>query len=330
MTLRSHLRHNRPPAHRTGSARAGFTLVELLVVIAIIGILVALLLPAVQAAREAARRANCLSNLRQMGLALALYHDSAKIYPAGAFWVTPAPQYELINRGGLLVRLLPYVEEQALYDRFDFTKDTDIQTMVGTSRLLSTFPVAVYRCPSDDVTVVTHERALHNYAGSKGPARHIDNSGCSCGTWNTWNEQFATATYEDFRTSDDYPGMFTRISLCTRQSQVVDGLSKTIFMGEVRPMCSVHAANGWSVSNNGQGLVSTVVPLNYDSCQTAHPDGCRRPCNWNMELGFKSAHPGGAHILMGDGSIHFLGDYIDMRVYQLLGAKSDEKAVEVP
>src|SRR5262245_29138694 len=115
--------------------RRGFTLVELLVVIAIIGVLVALLLPAVQAAREAARRTQCANHLKQMGIALQMYHATYKWFPAGAYWHgTSAPAKQTapnstwtLDRGTFLVRLLPYVEQQGLYNLFDFNTGTDGQ-----------------------------------------------------------------------------------------------------------------------------------------------------------------------------------------------------------
>lgn len=311
------------PLHRVRRAYRAFTLVELLVVIAIIGVLVALLLPAVQSAREAARRIQCANNIRQLGLALSMYHDSHQLYPAGALWWGPLPNRVRYLRGSMLIRLLPYIEEQAVFDLYDFDRETDLQTIPGSDRLIAMTTIDTFLCPSDGTPSGSGGRAVHNYSGSKGTARHINSSNCSCATWNSWNSQFATASYEEFQTADDFPGMFTRTSLFTRQEQVQDGLSKTIFMGEVRPACSVHANNGWSQSNNGQGLVSTIVPINFNSCLPDSLDGCKRPCNWNMELGFKSSHPGGVHVVMGDGSVRFLGEYIDMRTYGFLGDKAD-------
>ena len=304
-----------------------FTLVELLVVIAIIGILVALLLPAVQSARQAAHRSTCSNNFRQLGLALELYHADNDAYPAGSIWVGfpgPGRARTRIDRGSMLIRLLPYVEEQALYDMFDFTRVTDSQVFPGTQTLLASQRVAVFECPADDWPIdLTHGRALHNYAGIKGPSGHINNNSCSCRSFSTWLT-FALSSYENFEKASDYAGVFTRLSLFTTRRHVTDGTSNTIYMGEVRPWCSAHNGNGWSISNNGQGLVSTIVPINFDSCTRERiRDGCKRTCNWNMELGIKSAHPGGAYVLMGDGSVRFLLESIDMWTYQYLGAKAD-------
>ncbi len=315
----------------TRVCRSAFTLVELLVVIAIIGILVALLLPAVQSARDSAQRAACSNNLRQLGLALGMYDDNHETYPPGAFWYAAEfPRTFSVFRGGLLIRVLPYIEEQPTYDMFDFEREVDGQLIPGTDRQIATVVVETFLCPGDDRSEIAHDRALHNYAGTKGPSQHINNSNCSCATWNSWNQQYATRSYENFWAVDDYAGVFTRMSFATGQRNIPDGLTKTIFMGEVRPHCSVHAANGWALSNNGQGLISTIVPINSDTCHPDDADGCRRPCNWNVELGFKSPHPGGVFVLMGDASVHFLGDYIDMQLYQALGGKSDGIAADLP
>ena len=121
------------------------------------------------------------------------------------------------------------------------------------------------------------------------------------------------------------PGVFDRRATQTRFSEIEDGLSNTLFFGEVRPACSQHPIKGWARANNGDGLITTVVPINYDSCQTAdsEADNCNKNCNWNTATGVKSSHPGGAHVVFGDGSVHFLSETIDMWTYQYLGAKAD-------
>ena len=142
--------------YRNGRRPRGFTLVELLVVIAIIGILVALLLPAVQAAREAARRSQCLNNLRQLGVAAHNYHDAHKSFPLGMEMTDGLS----LTRSTFFIELLPYVEEEALYDQWSFPdkrwsggrpesafETLNVTTDPATSRAAS--PIATYVCPSD-------------------------------------------------------------------------------------------------------------------------------------------------------------------------------------
>ena len=299
--------------------RAGFTLVELLVVIAIIGVLVALLLPAVQSAREAARRMQCQNNLKQIGLGLHNYHDTYGTFPPGSFWYGASTN----NRGSILIQLLPFIEQQNLYSRFDFTKEIDAQTaMEGTI-------VPTYVCPSDNNRSLLSGRAIHNYAASAGPTPHGDNSACSCASWASFNT-YATTAVPTAKYGGPHAGPFYRTGVVTNMADCTDGLSNTIYFGEVRRDCSVHIQQGWMRSNDGNGLVATQVPINYDSCKPNDADGCKKPCNWNTELAFKSMHPGGAQFVLGDGSIHFFPETIDHAVYQLLGARADGKPFAMP
>ncbi len=350
------MRHNASPS------RPGFTLVELLVVIAIIGILVALLLPAIQAAREAARRSQCSNNLKQLGLAIQLYADSTKgVLPAGAYWQDyrpfsgipcdgakscKGPQCCATRRGTILMRLLPYIEEQALYDAYDFTQPTDEQEYDGSP--IGSRTVATFVCPSDeqpgeshapkaDATIaedIQRTYKMANYAASRGPSRQIPASGVgacnTCPEWNVWNNSlkalYPNLVYPYPESSGDasaFGGPFTRVSFHVKLKQVTDGLSKTIFMGEVRPACTLHIAEGWAWSHSGDGLMSTIVPINYDSCSQVVTDKCRCWNNWSTDLAFKSKHPGGAQFAMGDGSVQFLSESIDYANYNKLGGKAD-------
>ncbi len=306
------------------NARRAFTLVELLVVITIIGILIGLLLPAVQSAREAARRMQCSNNLKQIGLALHLYESGNSTFPPGAYWYgTDYDRY----RGSILGLLLPYLEQQSLFDQFDYTQRIDDQKFPDGTLIGSTI-VSVYACPSDNNRGLYNNRAIHNYAASAGPTAHGNNSdNCSCSSAMSWNT-YALAPYGNV---NNFAGMFFRREGAKSVADCRDGLSNTIFFGEVRRDCSVHIRQGWVRSNNGNGLVATQVPMNVDSCHDdASNDPCLQPCNWNLELAFKSSHPGGVGFLFGDGSVHFLSQSIDHWTYQYLGARSDGEPVTIP
>jgi prepilin-type N-terminal cleavage/methylation domain-containing protein len=323
--------------------RRGFTLVELLVVIAIIGVLVALLLPAVQAAREAARRTQCANHLKQMGLALHMYHDTYKWFPTGAYWHgtgSPAKQTApnktwTLDRGSIFVRLLPYVEQQALYNLFDFRTGTDGQQVAKNGLWLKGVQVPVYNCPTDTVRLLgtfPNQRMAASYHSNMGPSSAISNNpNCSCPLFNTFK------TFSRPNTPATNPaGPFTRSGARyqSKMSDCTDGLSNTIYLGEVRGECSGHVGSGWSVSNKWGAF--TQIPINFDSCRTQAQatteklDFCYATCNWNTEVGFKSLHPNGAQFVFGDGSIKFLPQNIDMKTYNYLGDKADRKAVTPP
>jgi prepilin-type processing-associated H-X9-DG protein len=123
---------------------------------------------------------------------------------------------------------------------------------------------------------------------------------------------------------------FNRVGMPIRRDQITDGMSNTIFFGEVRPQCSTHVQSGWGASNNSQGFVTTIIPINFDSCETAAASPCNQPANWSSALGFKSRHIGGCQFTFGDGSVHFLKDSIDMTLYQFLGGIADGNPASIP
>lgn len=339
------------------AGRRGFTLVELLVVIAIIGILIALLLPAVQAAREAARRMQCTNNLKQIGIGLHNYHDSFKTFPAGS-WLGSNAQSTMNGwrKGSIMIRLLPYVERQALYDQFDFNlaAGTNNQRFGPGLPFLGSVKLAAYQCPSDLPELIgnpnntpPNDRATSSYMPSTGPTPYGNNANnCSCPSYtiyrNTWGSAVHGGGHNRWQhhNRQNPAGPFTRLyppwrnKFHCRMADCPDGLTNVIFFGEGRPKCSVHLRRQWSDSN-GFGLHGTLTPINFDSCannvaNSPTGDGCGARCNWNMEFGFKSMHPGGVNLVMGDGSVHFFSETIDHGLYNLLGDRCDGIPATLP
>lgn len=195
-------------------SRNGFTLVELLVVIAIIGILVGLLLPAVQAAREAARRMQCSNNMKQLGLALHNYHDTYQSFPASAgvtLATSAGGSYDGWNSWSGLASILPFIEQNALYDQIDFRYNfaANIAGVAEHSTVVRRTNVDAFMCPSDPGSGVSYtaDMAPSSYCFSHGPAASWDISAGS------------------------EPGVFDKAYFC-RFRDILDGTSNTLAMAE--------------------------------------------------------------------------------------------------
>ncbi|MEX0865767.1 MAG: DUF1559 domain-containing protein [Pirellulales bacterium] len=320
-------------------SRHGFTLVELLVVIVIIGILIGLLLPAVQSAREAARRTQCANHLKQIGLATVAYGEVHQILPPGAIWKHDGTP--VLNRGSVLVHILPFIEQDNLYEAIDFNTSIHLQKLPDGTEIRSV-AIGTFRCPSDDFPqkqqIGAHNAgfeggtvAFHNYAASLGPgalSRNYWNGAANTCAPHPF-ESFARGPAYVYNAYRGYPGPFSRTMMPVQFANIRDGMSNTIFFGEVRPECSRHVQHGWMHSNNGQGKTSTIIPINYDTCNTTAPNGCNNYGNWATEFGFRSAHVGGAYFVMGDGSVQFISQNIDYQTYQNLGDKADGQAAQL-
>lgn len=317
-------------------ARKGFTLVELLVVIAIIGVLVSLLLPAVQAAREAARRMQCSNNLKQIGLALHNYESTHKTLPHG----TP----DCCTRNGFnwAVMIFPYLEMSNVHDSMDASGNlinTPVNVIAATN-----FNFPTWICPSDPAGGTPHMArfAPHNvspghglwYAGSIGPTRMDACPFCPMGevpspdNYCCQGHNFGTGAGNGYPRGNSV-GMFGRSFKAIRFADAIDGLSNTIMVGEVMPgHCSFLGLFALNFPVSG-----TSIPINTMESNVAGAAGARifRPANsnWFRVCGFKSLHPGGALFSMGDASVHFLSTSIDYRIYNHLGTRAGGEVAQL-
>ncbi|GAA4424624.1 DUF1559 domain-containing protein [Bremerella cremea] len=276
--------------HPVCRSRRGFTLVELLVVIAIIGVLIALLLPAVQQAREAARRSTCTNNLKQLGLALHNYHDTYKAFPYGSRGTT--------DLMGWHVSLLPFIEQTALFD----SADTTLSYGSGVNNALLTVTIDGYQCPSgtekfaDDspTQVTTH------YYGVMGP------TGTKPGTSSTnYPEGYSSSVYGGFSQA----GMWYHEEV-RRMRDVTDGTSNTLFVGEISWSDRNGKDTRYRVWSRGGREGNWMAPCK----NVAFAINSDQTSIFN-DMSFGSNHPGGCLFALGDASVRFLPETVDFDSY---------------
>jgi prepilin-type N-terminal cleavage/methylation domain-containing protein len=302
------LTHTKEPlTMRQQKKRQGFTLVELLVVIAIIGVLVGLLLPAVQSAREAARRTQCINNVRQLGLALHNHHDTFGSMPPGWKTTTTAGvQGDGVALWGWSAMIFPYIEENALSDQLK-PKDVFLQDAVtslwSSYQPLMTNSMVGFRCPSDDGPITNIGRSFPGFNNSGAAALSTSNYVGN-------NNSRVSAQFDDPKTG----GVFFE-DRGLKFGDIRDGTSKTILLGERRWQYSdingtltsaragvVFGINAREVGQRGRNAVvgDGGQKINYNHTNTNR-----------SARGFSSNHPSGSVFVLCDASVRYITDSID-------------------
>jgi len=309
--------------------RRAFTLVELLVVIAIIGVLVALLLPAVQMAREAARRMRCQNNLKQIALGFANYEATFKTLPHGTGVPCCSPRGD-----NWAIMLFPFIELRPLYDSMDHNGQLTTANAANKAAAQNN-KISVFICPSDgDATRPVMEGLASEsfspshalwYPTSMGPTHMGPQTDAGCvfcpygpapspDNWCCQGNRFGETAGNGYG-PDNFVGLFGRSSRAIRLAEITDGTSNTILVGETIPK---HCTRMRLFLHNFP-LSSQIIPINImESAAAGTPDANQ---NWWRTCGYKSFHPNGANFGLADGTIRFISRTIDFRTYCNLGTR---------
>lgn len=318
--------------------RYGFTLIELLVVIAIIAVLIALLLPAVQQAREAARRSACKNKLKQLGLALHNYHDTHSVFPPGTVMGTnrvggswcnfPSDGSNGVNRAPWSVLILPFLEQTAIYNQFDmnehftgFAEHSPTDDPHGPGKNHETFLLsnANYQCPSDPNSKQGSNNS--NYYGVMGAG----------GIAELQKPDLCVTSPDRYFFTEGILFVDSKISF----RDITDGSSNVFMVAETRYQLRPGGRNnpshfGWASSVrsiNAAGEVAGVMIATRWQINSTKGDGSTTDTafgNRNAQNGtFSSHHPGGCHVTLGDGSVRFVNENMDLQSFRLMGSRDD-------
>jgi prepilin-type N-terminal cleavage/methylation domain-containing protein len=297
--------------------RLAFTLPELLVVLAILGTILGLVAPAVQKVREAASRAHCASNLRQVCLAVHQYEATHKRLPHGTVGpfkpVAGQPNYGWGPDSygwSWLARLLPYVDELNLYEQGGIPNKTLRQSGICDRR------IALFLCPSDDAYNAAARTDAGNLDGfAVGLANYKGVSGANWGDDKGEGKTY-NLPYRNLGTNGSFDGLIEADGamfradgpLRLRLQHIHDGLSTTFLLGEDVPRLNRWLS--WPYANNAYG--TCAIPPNVKQ-----PDGSYyNPLYWHYTWSFRSSHPGGLHFALADGAVRFIRNDIDLSIYR--------------
>ncbi len=340
------------------SYRRAFTLIELLVVIAIIGILIALLLPAVQQAREAARRSQCTNNLKQMGLATLNFESSFGHLPPG---LGPTPRFGGFDgRANVQAQILPYLEQAALFSAFNLEVNFNLFGTTVQNHTAQTQIVDAYVCPSDITRAKLFNLGYCNYFASTGASACME-IGSAFAFQEAVQARLGVFNYTMDRSAPNTDPKFRQVIGTIKIADVRDGTSNTALFSETRrsisqvniaaeipipdllnvyivssgfdnaaPTAPCETFPGVRIRYRGQqyyrslpqtGYYSHTIPPNYKKWDCGGIDFLR------SHTAARSYHPGGVNIVLADGSVRFIKDSIALDTWRAIGTRAGAEVI---
>jgi prepilin-type N-terminal cleavage/methylation domain-containing protein/prepilin-type processing-associated H-X9-DG protein len=317
----------RTPASRV---RAGFTLIELLVVIAIIGLLIALLLPAVQAAREAARRTQCVNNFKQIALAMHNYHSSLNTFPPGRVRSRVAGLGLVFS---CFAQILPQLEQKPCYDAINFSLNADRGIGGPENDTARRIRISQFLCPSDTSSIFdAPDQSPTNYQMSVGTKHSvIDNDGILF--------ENSRITFADIRDGTSQTALLSELvrSSSGTANFIIETTGRRLISYEATcrpngPAVQRARGNRWIYGAPNHTMYSHHRPPNHGDpdCRGGNPFGDATNAAWDLlslDTAARSLHPGGVNFALADGSVRFAKTTINLTVWRSLGTRNGGEVI---